>query len=185
MPNKITLSDVSKSIRNVPDFPKKGIVFKDLTTAFKSKEVFNFMVDEIYSYYKNFNITKVVGIESRGFILGSALAYKLHAGLVLIRKPGKLPANTYSKTYSLEYGEDSLEIHKDALSTSDIVLLHDDLLATGGTILASLDLIKKFNVKDIKINFICELSFLNGRKKFEEEYEVFSLIKFWNKNITS
>ena len=178
MPNKITLSDVSKSIRNVPDFPKKGIVFKDLTTAFKSKEVFNFMVDEIYSYYKNFNITKVVGIESRGFILGSALAYKLHAGLVLIRKQGKLPANTYSKTYSLEYGEDSLEIHKDALSSSDIVLLHDDLLATGGTILAALDLIKKFNVKDIKINFICELSFLNGRKKFEEEYEVFSLIKF-------
>ncbi len=177
MQNKITISDVDKSIRTVPDFPKKGIQFKDITTAWKSPEIFNFMVEEIYSYYKNFGITKVVAIESRGFILGSALAYKLGAGFVPVRKPGKLPADTYSKSYSLEYGEGILELHKDALSDNDIVLLHDDLLATGGSASASIELIEKFNVKDIKINFIYELSFLKGIEKFNKKYDVFSLIK--------
>jgi len=178
MATEITLSDLEKSIRTVPDFPKPGIQFKDITTALKSPEIFNFMVEELYSYYKDAGITKVVGVEARGFILGSALAYKLNAGFVPIRKPGKLPAETYSKSYSLEYGEDTLEIHKDALSENDVVLLHDDLLATGGTAAATIDLIQYFNVKNIRINFICELAFLNGREKFSKEIDIFSLLKF-------
>ncbi len=171
------LKRILNEIRNVPNFPKEGINFKDLTTAFKSQEIYNLIIEEMYEYYKNKNITKVVGIESRGFIVGAALAYKLKAGFVLIRKPGKLPADTYSKSYSLEYGEDTLEIHKDALSKKDIVLIHDDLLATGGTALAALDLITNFNVKDKYVNFVCELTFLNGRSKFHG-LDVFSLLSF-------
>ena len=178
MSTTINLNDVISSIRNVPDFPKKGIMFKDITTALNKPKIFNFIVDEIYNYYKNKNITKVVGIESRGFIIGSALAYKLNAGFVLIRKPGKLPADTYSKTYSLEYGTDCLEIHKDALTENDIVLLHDDVLATGGSANAAIDLINQFRVKEIKINFLSELSFLNGIKNLPNQYDIFSLIKF-------
>ncbi len=175
---QITLSDLEKSIRTIPDFPKKGIMFKDITTALKRPEMFNFMVETIYDYYKDSKITKVVGIESRGFILGSALAYKMGIGFVPIRKPGKLPAETYSKTYTLEYGEDSIEIHKDALSEKDIVLLHDDLLATGGTMSAAIELVKIFNVSGVKVNFLCELSFLKGRELLGKYgVDVFSLLK--------
>ena len=178
MKGKLTLKDIENAIRDIPNFPKKGITFKDLTTAFKDANVFRFMIDEIYEHYKDKNITKVVGIESRGFILGAALAYKLNAGLVLIRKPGKLPADTYSKSYSLEYGEDTLEIHKDALSNNDTVLLHDDLLATGGTAAAALDLINTFKVRKKYSNFIVELDFLKGSKKVAANSKIFSLIHF-------
>jgi len=178
MLSKVNLNDVISSIRNVPDFPKKGIMFKDITTALNKPEIFNFIVDEIYSYYKNKGITKVIGIESRGFIVGSALAYRLNAGFVPIRKPGKLPAETFSKSYSLEYGADSLEIHKDALTGNDIVLLHDDVLATGGSANAAIELINQFQVKEIQINFLCELTFLNGIKKLPTQHDIYSLIEF-------
>ncbi len=176
--SKISLNDVIGSIRDVPDFPKKGIIFKDITTALKDPDVFNFMVDETYNYYKDKNITKVVAIESRGFIIGAAVAYKLNAGFIPIRKPGKLPAVTFSKSYSLEYGSDCLEIHQDALQTDDVVLLHDDVLATGGSANAAIELINLLNVKKININFLCELTFLKGRTKISPEYDIFSLIQF-------
>jgi adenine deaminase len=174
----MTIDDVKHSIRNVPDFPKPGIMFKDLSTAFKDKDVLNFMCEEIYNFYRDKKITKVVGIESRGFILGSALAYKLKAGFIPLRKPGKLPAAVFSKTYDLEYGTDTLEIHKDAISPDDIVLIHDDLLATGGTAKAALELVSQFNVKEIYINFVVELTFLNGIKRFTNPENIFSLVKF-------
>ena len=174
----MTIDDVKHSIRNVPDFPKPGIMFKDLSTAFKDKDVLNFMCEEIYNFYRDKKITKVVGIESRGFILGSALAYKLKAGFIPLRKPGKLPAATYSKTYDLEYGTDTLEIHQDAISSEDVVLIHDDLLATGGTAKAALELVSQFNVKEIYINFVVELGFLNGIKRFENPERIFALVKF-------
>jgi adenine deaminase len=174
----MTIDDVKHSIRNVPDFPKPGIMFKDISTAFKDKEVLNFMCEEIFNFYRDKKITKVVGIESRGFILGSALAYKLKAGFIPLRKPGKLPAATYSKTYDLEYGTDTLEIHQDAISSDDVVLIHDDLLATGGTASAAYDLVCHFNVMEIYINFIVELTFLHGIKRFEKQENVFSLVKF-------
>ena len=174
----MTIDDVKHSIRDVPDFPKPGIMFKDISTAFKDKDVLNFMCEEIYNFYRDKKITKVVGVESRGFILGSALAYKLKAGFIPLRKPGKLPAATYSKTYELEYGTDTLEIHKDAISADDIVLIHDDLLATGGTAKAAYDLVSQFNVKEIYINFIVELTFLNGIKRFANPERVFALVKF-------
>jgi adenine phosphoribosyltransferase len=153
-------------------------MFKDISTAFKDKDVLNFMCEEIYNFYRDKKITKVVGIESRGFILGSALAYKLKAGFIPLRKPGKLPAATYSKTYDLEYGTDTLEVHQDAISADDIVLIHDDLLATGGTAKAAFDLVSLFNVKEIYINFVVELTFLNGIKRFANPENVFSLVKF-------
>lgn len=169
---------LEESIRNIPDFPKKGIQFKDITTALKVPAIFKFTVDHIVEYYKTKGITKVVAIESRGFIIGGALAAKLEAGFVPVRKKGKLPAETYSKTYALEYGEDTLEVHKDALEKDDIVLLHDDLLATGGTTAASIDLIKNFNIKEIYINYIVELDFLNGRKQVGKKYDIYTLVHF-------
>ncbi len=169
---------LEESIRNIPDFPKKGIQFKDITTALKVPEVFKFTVDCITGYYKTKNITKIVAIESRGFIIGGALATRLGAGFVPVRKKGKLPAETYSVTYALEYGEDTLEVHKDALDKNDIVLLHDDLLATGGTTLASIGLIKNFQVKKIYLNYIIELDFLNGRSKIGKDYDIYSLVHF-------
>jgi adenine phosphoribosyltransferase len=174
----ITLDDVAKSIRDVQDFPIKGILFKDITTAIKDKDIFNFVVDQLYDHYKDKGITKVVGIESRGFIFGSALAYRLNAGFVPVRKPGKLPADIYSKSYSLEYGENTINIHKDALNNDDKVLLHDDLLATGGSSLAALELIEIFNVKSIYVNFFVELTFLAGKRKLSNKYDIYSLIKF-------
>ena len=174
----MTLDDVKKSIRSINDFPKKGIIFKDLSTAFKDKDVLSFMADEIYNYYKDKKITKVIGIESRGFILGSALAYKLKAGFIPLRKPGKLPAEVHSYTYDLEYGQDTLEIHKDAIEPNDVVLIHDDVLATGGTALAALELVKQFNTKDVYVNFICEISFLKGMERFKDKNRIYSLLKF-------
>jgi adenine phosphoribosyltransferase len=176
MEKEITIQDLENSIRNVPDFPQKGILFKDITTALKNPEIFRFIIDRLYHQYKDRGITKVVGIESRGFIIGSALAYKLGAGFVPIRKPGKLPAETYSREYSLEYGKGTLEIHKDALEEGDVVLLHDDLLATGGSASASIDLINNFRVKSIDVSFIIELLFLDGRSKIGTEYDVQAIL---------
>jgi adenine phosphoribosyltransferase len=175
---EITLQEVKDSIRNIPDFPKEGIQFKDVSTAFKDSRIFKFVVNELKNHYINLGITKVVGIESRGFILGSSLANELHAGFVPIRKPGKLPAETFSQAYELEYGSDSLEIHTDALFKDDVVLIHDDLLATGGTVNAAVDLVKMFGVSNIYINFFVELDFLQGRSRIQSNVPVWSLIHF-------
>jgi adenine phosphoribosyltransferase len=174
----VTLNDVIKSIRNVPDFPNPGILFKDITTALKDPAIFNYICEHTYEYYKDKKITKVIGIESRGFILGAVLAAKLNAGFVPIRKPNKLPAPVFSKSYSLEYGENILNIHQDALDKDDVILLHDDLMATGGSAKAAIDLIRIFSVKEIYVNFICELSLLNGKSQIGNDIDTFSLISF-------
>ncbi len=168
-----------QNLRCVPDFPQKGINFRDITTLLKKPECLRIMVDELYEIYKSKGITKIVGIESRGFVLASALAIRLDAGVVLCRKPGKLPAETISESYTKEYGTDTIEIHKDAISPEDTVLIHDDLLATGGTMKAAYDLVKKFNPKDIYMSFIIEIGDegLHGRDVFDKTVEVSTLIK--------
>ena len=175
MNNEILLNN----LRSIPDFPVKGINFRDVTTLFKNAECLRIMLDELYDIYKDKGITKIVGIESRGFVMASALAVKLGAGIVLCRKPGKLPAETVQESYTKEYGVDTIEIHKDAISEDDVVLLHDDLLATGGTMKAALELVKKFHPKAIYMNFIIELvnEGLNGREAFGDEVEITSLIQ--------
>ena len=171
--------DIIKAyIRNVPDFPIPGIQFKDITTAMKNPEVLRLMVDTLYEYYKNKGITKVVGVESRGFVIGSILAYKLNAGFVLLRKPGKLPSDTYSLKYELEYGVDGLEIHKDAIEPNDVIMLHDDLLATGGSANASLQLLRKFGDNPIYVSFLIELLDLEGITRLDEAIDVFSLVQY-------
>ena len=172
------LQEAKDSIRDVIDFPKEGIVFKDITTMLKSDKHLNTLVETLYEQYKDRGITKIVGLESRGFILGTVLAYKLGAGFVPVRKPGKLPAPTYSEKYALEYGEDEIFIHQDALNSEDVVLLHDDLLATGGTAAASIKLLNRFNLKNVYLNFLVELDFLNGREKLATNYEIDSLFHF-------
>ncbi len=167
--------DLKSLIRDVPDFPIKGIIFKDITTLLKDHNGFSSTLDDLYNLSKNKGITKVIGIESRGFIFGGALAEKLGVGFIPIRKPGKLPAETMSESYELEYGTDSIEMHKDALIPSDKVLLHDDLLATGGTMEAACKLIEKTGAEIVQISFLIELSFLNGREKIKN-YDVHSLI---------
>lgn len=174
----MNLENVISSIRNVPDFPKPGILFKDITTAMKDGDVLKFISDELYQYYKDKGITKVVGLESRGFVLGSILAYKLGAGFVLMRKPGKLPADTYRLNYDLEYGSDALEIHKDAVKPEDVVLLHDDLLATGGSAGAALKLLENFNTEKVFVSFLIELKDLGGRTKLTNTKDIHTLIAF-------
>jgi adenine phosphoribosyltransferase len=173
----ISHQTIKDSIRNIPDFPVKGIQFKDITTTLKQPVLFRQITDEFAVHYTGLGITKIVAIESRGFIIGGALAYKLNAGLVPVRKPGKLPAFTHKVTYDLEYGKDTLEMHRDALLPDDIVLIHDDLLATGGTALATLNLVRLFNIKKVYISFIIELDFLKGRERLAP-FEVFSLVHF-------
>ena len=163
-------------IRDVKDFPVPGIIFKDLTTVFDKPECLRWMRDEIVNLYRAYGITKVVGIESRGFILAPAVAMELGAGFVPVRKPGKLPAETIEVSYAKEYGTDTIQMHKDALNENDVVLLHDDLLATGGSMAAALELVRKFNVKKVYINFIVELEFLEGRKALGNDVEVSSLL---------
>ena len=164
------------NLREIPDFPIPGILFYDVTTLFKNAECLNEMLDTLYERYKDKDITKVVGIESRGFILGGALAARLGAGFVMARKPGKLPADTIEETYAKEYGTDSIQIHKDAINEDDIVLLHDDLLATGGTMAATHRLVQKCGAKKTYINFVIELKELNGRKAFPADVEVETLL---------
>ena len=154
-----------QNLRNVPDFPIKGIQFKDVSTLFKNPECLRILVDELYELYKDKGITKVVGIESRGFVVGAALALRLGAGFVMCRKPGKLPAETRKATYMKEYGKDTICMVSEAISENDVVLIHDDLLATGGSMRAAIELVKKFKPKKIYVNFIIELTIegLHGR----------------------
>ena len=165
------------NLREIPDFPIPGILFYDVTTLFKSAECIQEMLDALYELYKDKGITKVVGIESRGFILGGALAARLGAGFVLARKPGKLPADTIEETYAKEYGTDCIQIHKDAINENDVVLLHDDLLATGGTMAAAYRLVQKCGAKQSFVNFIIELEELNGRNAFGQDVEIETLLK--------
>lgn len=178
MTKHIDLDIVKNSIRNIPNFPKPGIHFKDISTSYQDGAVFSFIASEIYEHYKDAGITKVIGIESRGFILGSILANKLNTGFIPIRKPGKLPAEIYSQSYQLEYGFDTLEIHQDALRSDDVVLIHDDLLATGGTVGAAIDLVRKFGISKIYVNFFVALDFLNGIEKIDSSVTTWSLIHF-------
>lgn len=163
----MTIEDIKKQIRNVPDFPVKGIQFKDITTVLLKAENMIKMRDEIVKLYREKGITMVVGIESRGFIMAPSIAMELGAGFVPIRKRNKLPAETISITYKKEYGEDTIEIHKDALNENDVVLIHDDILATGGSMEAAIELVKKLGVKKIYVNCLVELEGLNGRQYLE------------------
>ena len=165
------------NLREIPDFPIPGILFYDVTTLFKNAECLQQMLDSLYELYKDKGITKVVGIESRGFILGGALAARLGAGFVMARKPGKLPAETIEETYAKEYGTDCIQIHKDAIDENDVVLLHDDLLATGGTMAAAYRLVQKCGAKKSLINFVIELDGLNGRNAFPKNVEIETLLK--------
>ncbi|HTY11325.1 MAG TPA: adenine phosphoribosyltransferase [Bacteroidota bacterium] len=165
------------SIRSVPDFPKKGIVFRDITTLLMNKEAYRMYIDILYDRYRDQRIDKVVGIESRGFVAGGALAYRLGAGFVPVRKPGKLPAEKIRQEYQLEYGTDAVEIHRDAIAKGERVLMHDDLLATGGTIEAACKLVEQLGGKIISLSFLIELSFLNPRKRLSQ-YDIFSLISY-------
>lgn len=172
------LEILKENVRNIPDFPIPGIQFKDVTTLFKTKESLSMLTEVLLENYKDKGITKVVGIESRGFIMGPIMALKLGAGFIPIRKPGKLPAEVFEEEYQKEYGIDKIQIHKDALSPDDVVLIHDDLLATGGTMHAAYNLVKKMGIKNIYINFIIELEELNGRKLFPKNVDIQTLIKY-------
>ena len=169
--------DLKNIIRTVQDFPKKWIGFKDITTILQDPEGFKDAANQLLVLTKGLHITKVAGIEARGFIFGSILAENLDCGFIPIRKPGKLPAETVKETYSLEYGTDAIEIHKDAITPGDKVLLHDDLLATGGTARAAANLIEKLGGEVVQISFVVELSFLKGRELLTG-YDVRSLVQY-------
>ncbi len=175
MNNKLLMDN----LRCIPDWPIKGVNFRDVTTLFKNPECIKEINREMVELYRDKGITKIVGIESRGFVMSSALAIELGAGVVLCRKPGKLPCETVQQSYAKEYGVDTIEIHKDAIQEGDVVLLHDDLLATGGTMKAACDLVKKFKPKKVYCNFIIELIHeeLNGRSHFDDDIEVTSLLQ--------
>ena len=164
--NNKTLLD---NLRCIPDFPKKGINFRDVTTLYKSAECMKIMTDELYELYKDKGITKIVGIESRGFIMAAALASRLGCGMVMARKPGKLPYTTIKESFSKEYGVDTIEMHLDSIDENDVVLIHDDLLATGGTAKAAYNLVQHFNPKKVYMNFIMEIrdEGLHGRDEFK------------------
>jgi len=174
-------ADLKKYIRSIRDFPIKGIMFRDITTLLKDPIAVNETLKQLLSFTKNQKIDKVVGVESRGFIFGAMLANELKAGFVPVRKPGKLPAEKESQTYQLEYGLDKIEIHKDAISERDKVLVHDDLLATGGTAEATCKLIEKLGGDVVQLSFIVELTFLNGREKLRD-YKVNSLVTYEDEN---
>ena len=174
----MNVEKLTKLVRNVSDFPIQGIQFKDVTTLFRDSFVLREIVDGLYEIYKDKKITKVVGIESRGFILGPLLAVRLNAGFIPIRKPGKLPAAVFEESYEKEYGTDAIQIHQDAMDSKDIVLLHDDLLATGGTMQAAVRLIENFKPQRIYVNFLIELVDLNGRTGFPSDIQVDSIIKY-------
>ena len=171
------MDDLKTLIRDVPDFPKKGVIFKDITTLLKEGEAFKEAIDEISNRYLDKRIDVVVSVESRGFIIGSAIAYKLQAGIVPVRKKGKLPWPTHQCTYELEYGADTLEIHQDAIKAGEKALIVDDLLATGGTVGAVIDLVERLKGQIAEVAFLIELSFLKGREKIRG-YPVYSLIKY-------
>ncbi|MBD1399069.1 adenine phosphoribosyltransferase [Pelovirga terrestris] len=171
------MDDLKNIIRDIPDFPKKGIIFKDVTTLLADAKSFQRMIDLLAHRYIGEKIDQIVGIEARGFILGAALAYKLGTGITLVRKSGKLPYKTHQVTYDLEYGSDVLEIHEDAFKIGDRVIIADDLLATGGTMAAVIQLLDRAGAELVECAFLAELEFLNGRSKLPEG-KVFSLLKF-------
>ncbi len=173
----MVMDELKNIIRDVPDFPKKGIVFKDITTLLQDATSYQRMVDLMSHRYVGQRVDKVVGVEARGFIIGSALAYKLGAGVVLVRKPGKLPSETFSKTYELEYGTDTLEIHQDAIKPGEKILIADDLLATGGTMTAVVELVQSMGGEIVECCFMAELDFLKGRDKLPAG-KVYSLLHF-------
>lgn len=164
-------------IRTIKDFPVPGILFRDITTLLKDPVCLKEIEDSLYTLYKDKGITKVVGIESRGFIMGAALATRLGAGFVMARKPGKLPAETMEERYNKEYGTDVIQIHSDSIDEQDVVLLHDDLLATGGTMNAAYRLVQKFHPQAVYISFLIELKELRGREVFPKETEVQALLE--------
>ena len=174
MNNKVLM----ENLRCIPDFPKKGINFRDVTTLYKNAECLKIMLYEMYELYKDKGITKIVGIESRGFIMASALAAKLGAGVVMARKPGKLPATVIKESFSKEYGVDTVEMHIDSITPDDVVLIHDDLLATGGTAKATYKLVQHFHPKKVYMNFIIETrdEGLHGRDEFEGLVDVTTLM---------
>ena len=174
----MSIETLTAAVRNIPDFPIKGIQFKDITTLFQSPSHLKELSDILYERYKEKGITKVVGIESRGFFMGPQLAVRLNAGFVPIRKPGKIPYKVIEEKYTKEYGEDTIQIHEDALTKEDVVLIHDDLLATGGTMVAAHKLVKKMDVKKIYINFLIELEALHGRSLFPDEVELDTILRF-------
>ena len=168
---------LSETIRSVPDFPRKGIVFRDITTLLKDPKAFARAIDVFHQHYAGAAIAKVASVESRGFILGAPLAYRLGAGFVPIRKPGKLPAPAIRQEYQLEYGTDAVELHRDAVSHGERVLVLDDLLATGGTIKAACDLVERLGGVIVGLSFLIELSFLHGRERLKG-YDIFSIIRY-------
>lgn len=171
--------NLKKEIREIENYPKEGISFKDITTLINNSEAFNFVLDEVMERFKDEGITKVVGLEARGFIFGGAIAGRLNAGFVPVRKPAKLPSKTMSETYLLEYGEDTVEIHEDALNENDVVLIHDDLLATGGTALAALKLVERLGVKKIMFSFLCDLEFIDTPgKRMLDKFEKQVLVRY-------
>ncbi|MCH5214011.1 MAG: adenine phosphoribosyltransferase [Muribaculaceae bacterium] len=172
------LEELKGIIRDVPDFPSKGIIFRDLTTLIKDGNALRLVGKELADLYRGKGVTKVIGIESRGFIGGSILAYELGAGFVPARKPGKLPSVTVKMAYAKEYGVDTIELHSDAITPDDVVVIHDDLLATGGTMNAVYKLVKSMNPKKVYINFIVELLGLHGRENLPADCEVTSLLKY-------
>lgn len=172
--------DFESLVVDIPDYPEPGVVFKDITPLFKDPEAFKALVDDIADHFAGKGITKVVGAEARGFLVGPPVAYKLGAGFVPARKPGKLPREVYSESYSLEYGTDTLEIHKDALDKDDVVLVVDDLIATGGTSVAVAKLVEKAGAKVAGFSFILELAFLNPREIVNRDFgerEIYTLVK--------
>jgi adenine phosphoribosyltransferase len=171
------MDELKNIIRDIPDFPKKGIIFKDITTLLADARSFQRMVDLLSHRYVGKKIDKVVGVEARGFVIGAALAYKLGAGIVLVRKPGKLPSETFKKSYDLEYGTDTLEIHTDAIKKGERILIADDLLATGGTMGAVVDMVDIMGGELVECCFMVELDFLKGRDKLPAG-KVYSLLNF-------
>ena len=177
MSQTVEAQDLKKYIRDIPDFPEKGIIFKDITPLLKDPLAFKETIDLLANRFKREQVDYVVGIEARGFIFGSALAYKLGVGVIPVRKKGKLPYKTNSVTYDLEYGTDTLEIHADAIDSGSRVLIIDDVLATGGTVSAVTRLVKKQNAQIVGLAFLIELSFLKGRQKLPD-LPLFSLIQY-------
>ncbi len=171
------MEELKRKIRDIQDFPKPGIVFKDITTLLRDASCFNRAVDLLGHRYLDWDVDAVLGIEARGFIIGAALAYKLNKGVILVRKPGKLPYKTQSVDYELEYGTDSLEIHEDAIDPGQKILIADDVLATGGTVQAVVDLVRRAGGQVAECVFLAELTFLNGREKLRD-VPVHSLIQF-------
>jgi len=171
--------DLKKEIREIQDYPKEGISFKDITTLIKNPKAFNYVLNSIVDEFKDKGITKVVGLEARGFIFGGAIAGRLNAGFVPVRKRNKLPYKVLSETYELEYGEDKIEMHEDALIKNDVVLIHDDLLATGGTALAALRMVERCEVKKVYFSFVCDLEFIDTpNKQILRRYNPHVLVKY-------